>query len=59
MNGLSKNAMILGGIGVVLIIVGIGIVTIHGNPLRGSGLGTVSIITGVVLGVIAVRRRTK
>jgi hypothetical protein len=48
----------LGILGIILLVVGIGIVSIH-NPLRGSGLGTISIIAGVVLGVIAVSRRAK
>jgi hypothetical protein len=54
---LSKP-MTLGLIGIILLVVGIGIVSIH-NPLRGSGLGTLSIIAGVVLGLVAVSKRTK
>jgi uncharacterized membrane protein len=49
----KKHAMILGAIGIVLFIAGILIASIHGNPLRGSGLGTISIIAGIVLLVIA------
>ena len=45
--------MILGAIGIVLFIAGILIASIHGNPLRGSGLGTISIIAGIVLLIIA------
>jgi uncharacterized membrane protein HdeD (DUF308 family) len=37
--------------GIILFIIGEGIVNIH-NPLRGSGLGTLSILVGIVLVVI-------
>jgi membrane-bound ClpP family serine protease len=49
----NRHAIILGVIGVILLILGIAIVTIHGAPLRGSGVGTIAIIAGVVLLVIA------
>jgi hypothetical protein len=54
--GRNKHAIILCVIGLVLVIIGVAIVTIHGNPLRGSGLGTAAIIAGVVLLVFAVLR---
>jgi hypothetical protein len=50
------HAVILSVIGIILLIFGIAIVSIHGNPLRGSGLGTASIVLGVVLLVIAAIR---
>ena len=52
----NTHAMILGVIGIILLILGILIVTVHGAPLRGSGVGTIAIITGIVLLVIAVLR---
>jgi hypothetical protein len=52
----NKHAIILSVIGIILLIVGIAIVTIHGNPLRGSGLGTAAIILGVIVLIIAAVR---
>ena len=54
--GRNMRAIILSVIGTILVIVGVAIVSIHGNPLRGSGLGTAAIVLGVVLLVIAVIR---
>jgi hypothetical protein len=48
--------MILFVIGIILLILGIAIVSIHGAPLRGSGAGTIAIIAGVVLLIIAALR---
>ncbi len=52
----NTRAMVLSVIGIILLIIGIAIVSIHGNPLRGSGLGTASIVLGVLLLVIAAMR---
>jgi uncharacterized membrane protein YtjA (UPF0391 family) len=52
---LNKRATILGVLGVILLIVGICIIEIH-NPLRGSGLGTICFVTGIVLLVISILR---
>jgi len=52
----NVHAVILSVIGIVLLIVGIAIVSIHGNPLRGSGLGTASIVLGIVVLIIAAIR---
>ena len=49
----NTHAVILFVIGIILLIFGIAIVSIHGAPLRGSGVGTIAIIAGVVLLVIA------
>jgi uncharacterized membrane protein len=49
----NTHAIILFVIGIILFILGILIVSIHGAPLRGSGVGTIAIIVGVVLLVIA------
>ena len=52
----NTHAIILTVIGIILLILGILIVTVHGAPLRGSGVGTIAIIAGIVLLVIAVLR---
>lgn len=49
----NMRAIALFVIGIILLVIGILIVTIHGAPLRGSGVGTIAIIAGVVLLVIA------
>jgi hypothetical protein len=51
----NMHAILLGVIGLILVIAGVAIATIH-NPLRGSGLGTLSLVAGVVLLVIALLR---
>jgi len=56
-NNRKMHTTILGVIGIILVIVGTAIAIIH-NPLRGSGLGTISIVTGVVLLIIALIRFT-
>jgi membrane protein YdbS with pleckstrin-like domain len=54
------HATILLVIGIILFIIGIIIVTVHGAPLRGSGVGTIAIIAGIILLVIsALRFRSK
>jgi uncharacterized membrane protein YidH (DUF202 family) len=52
----GNRNIILVVLGIILVIVGIAIINIHGNPLRGSGLGTISIVVGVVLLILAVVR---
>jgi|WetSurMetagenome_2_1015567.scaffolds.fasta_scaffold34699_3 hypothetical protein len=52
----NTHAVILSLIGIILLIAGIAIVSIHGNPLRGSGLGTAAIVLGIVMLIIAVIR---
>ena len=52
----NTHAIILAVIGIILLILGLLIVTVHGAPLRGSGVGTIAIIAGIVLLVIAVLR---
>ena len=52
----NMHAIILSVIGIILFILGILIVSIHGAPLRGSGVGTILIILGIVLLVIAALR---
>jgi len=55
-NNRNTHAVILFVIGIILFILGILIVSIHGAPLRGSGAGTILIIIGVVMLVIAALR---
>jgi uncharacterized membrane protein len=56
----NTHAIILTVIGIILLILGILIVTVHGAPLRGSGAGTILIIIGVVMLIIAaLRSRSK
>jgi uncharacterized membrane protein len=50
-------AMILAIVGIILVLTGVAIATIHSH-LRGSGLGTVSLVIGIVLLVIGVYRFT-
>jgi hypothetical protein len=52
----ATHATILLIIGIILFIIGILIVTVHGAPLRGSGVGTIAIIAGVILLVVAFLR---
>ena len=55
----NTHAMVLAVIGIVLLILGILIVSVHGAPLRGSGAGTIAIIVGIVLLVIAWLRASR
>jgi hypothetical protein len=50
LSNMTPKTLLVGG--VALIILGIGIIEIH-NPLRGSGLGTISVIAGVAALAIA------
>ena len=52
----NMHATILAVIGIILFILGILIVSIHGAPLRGSGMGTILIIIGVIMLVISYLR---
>jgi hypothetical protein len=51
----KMHATILAVIGIILVFVGVAIATVH-NPLRGSGLGTISVVAGIALLVIALLR---
>ena len=46
----------LGVLGIILLIVGLAIVFIPGAPFRGSGLGTLTTLVGIVLLAIALFR---
>lgn len=52
----NMHAIILTVLGIILVIAGVAIVTIPGAPMRGSGLGTISILAGIVLLAIALVR---
>ncbi len=52
------HAMILAVLGVIAFIAGLAIATIHSH-LRGSGLGTLLIVVGVVLLIISYLRFTR
>jgi len=54
--GMNRHAMILGVLGIIVLVVGIAIVAIPSAPMRGSGLGTLAIVAGLVLLFIAYLR---
>jgi uncharacterized membrane protein YidH (DUF202 family) len=57
----SKNMSVaaVAVIGIIVLIVGAGIVTVRGAPFRGSGLGTVLLVVGIVLLLVAAWRYTR
>ena len=55
-NNRNMHAIILGLLGIILVVVGLAIITIHGAPLRGSGFGTIFTVLGFFLLVIAFLR---
>jgi len=46
-------------IGIIVLVVGVAIITVRGAPFRGSGLGTLLAVVGVVLLVVAGWRYTR
>ena len=52
---LNLHATILTVVGIILVIAGVAVVTIH-SCLRGSGLGTALLVLGFVMLIIAVWR---
>jgi hypothetical protein len=52
----NMHAIILGVLGILLVIVGLAIITIHGAPLRGSGFGTIFTVLGFLMLIIAALR---
>jgi hypothetical protein len=52
---ISTHVLVLGILGIILLIAGVAIATIH-SSLRGSGLGTALIILGFLMLVIGVWR---
>ena len=55
----NEHAMILAVLGVIAFIAGVIIATVPGTHLRGSGLGTLLIIAGLVLLAISYLRFTR
>ena len=55
-NSRNMHAITLGLLGIIFVIVGTYIITVHGAPLRGSGAGTLLAVFGVILLIIAVLR---
>lgn len=51
----SMHVMILGVLGIILVIAGIAVATIH-SSLRGSGLGTAFLVLGFILLIIGAWR---
>jgi hypothetical protein len=51
--------MILGAIGLILAIVGALVILVPGMPFRGSGIGTICVLLGVALLVVAGLRLQK
>jgi hypothetical protein len=49
----NMHAAILAFLGIIVLIIGEAIINIRGMPFRGSGLGTLLAIAGVILLVIA------
>jgi hypothetical protein len=52
----NMHATILAILGIIVVILGEAIINISGMPFRGSGLGTLLSIAGVILLVIAFLR---
>jgi hypothetical protein len=50
---MNTNAIILGVIGIILVILGLAEFFIRGMPLRGSGIGLLMFIVGIILILIA------
>jgi Mg2+ and Co2+ transporter CorA len=55
-NNRNMHAIFLGVLGIIFVIVGEYIINVHGAPLRGSGAGTLLVLLGVILLIIAVLR---
>jgi uncharacterized membrane protein len=52
----NMRAIILSILGIILVIGGLAIITIHGAPLRGSGFGTIFTVLGFLMLVVAFLR---
>jgi len=55
----SMSVVAVAVLGIIVFIVGVAIITIRGAPLRGSGLGTLLAVVGVVLLLFAGWRYTR
>jgi len=52
----NMHAFILIILGIIVLIAGAAIITVPGAPMRGSGIGTLSVLVGIVLLAIALLR---
>ena len=52
----NTHAIILWIIGIIAFIAGVLVATVHGTHLRGSGLGTILIVLGIVILLIGFLR---
>ena len=52
----KTHAIILWIVGIIALIAGVAVATVHGTHLRGSGLGTILIVIGVVVFIIGLLR---
>ena len=57
--GLNLRATVLGVVGVILAIIGAYIIAVKHAPYRGSGLGSVLLVIGIVMLIISAWRFTK
>jgi len=55
-NGMNQNVMLFGGLGLILVIFGVLEFLVREMPFRGSGIGTIALIVGVVLLLFAYTR---
>ena len=55
-NNSKMHGLILVVLGIILAIAGEAIINIRGMPFRGSGLGTISVLVGIVLIIIGLLR---
>ena len=53
------GALAVAVIGIVVFIAGVAVATIKGTHLRGSGLGTLLMVVGAVLVIVAVWRYSR
>jgi len=55
----NLNVAAVAGIGLIVLIIGVAIATVPGTGLRGSGLGTLLMVVGIVLFLVAGWRYTR
>ena len=55
----SMSVVAVAVLGIIVFIVGVAIITVRGAPFRGSGLGTLLAVVGVVLLLFAGWRYTR
>ena len=55
----SMSVVAVAVIGIIVFVVGLAIITVKGAPFRGSGLGTILAVVGIVLLLVAGWRYTR